>query len=337
VVIVVGVVAIVAAGAGAYLLFREDDAGSRGETPVPSRPSTLLALGVRGSRPLVAVIGAQGSASASAVTIPARVTFTLPGQGQGTVADAAELSGRSFRTAISNLMGVWAHHYIVMNGAGLGDVVDRMGGIEVDLAEPFEVAGQTLGPGSATMDGAAVKKFLDAGSDEVERRWDTVLDALLEDGAVPLLQDDVDDADDLVAASGLLQAAQGAAVQPLPTESVGVSYLQADPADMPELVRSLYGLSGSPIPVIVTNGAGTPGVGESVAAKLIPAGFRIVLSENAEHFGVKETKVIASDDDQLRDAERARDELGVGVVAVSQVPSGFADVEIVVGKDYTEA
>ena len=49
--------------------------------------------------------------------------------------------------------------------------------------------------------------------------------------------------------------------------------------------------------MIVQNGSGEPGVGESVAVKIIPAGFRIVLSQNAQTFDVGKTDVFANGPD----------------------------------------
>jgi hypothetical protein len=75
-------------------------------------------------------------------------------------------------------------------------------------------------------------------------------------------------------------------------------------------------------------------VGEDVGADLIPAGFRIVLSENADTFDHQTTQIIAAGSENEPAAQDARDALGLGKVIVSQVASGLADVTIVVGKDY---
>jgi hypothetical protein len=66
----------------------------------------------------------------------------------------------------------------------------------------------------------------------------------------------------------------------------------------------------------------------------VPEGFRVVLSQNADHFGERTTAIIASGDDHVDEATRVRQALGVGEVQVTKVPSGLADVTIVIGKDY---
>jgi hypothetical protein len=85
--------------------------------------------------------------------------------------------------------------------------------------------------------------------------------------------------------------------------------------------------------VIVLNGSGVPGVGELVAERLIPEGFRVVVSENAANFDHRETLVVVGSADDVALGERVRDLLGTGSVNVS-VASGIAPVTVVVGKDF---
>ena len=89
------------------------------------------------------------------------------------------------------------------------------------------------------------------------------------------------------------------------------------------------------MPVIVQNGSGAPGLGQDVAAVLLPLGFRVVLSQNADLFGYERTRVVANSDGAIADARRIKRALGVGRVRVSQVPSGIGDITIIVGEDFT--
>jgi hypothetical protein len=86
--------------------------------------------------------------------------------------------------------------------------------------------------------------------------------------------------------------------------------------------------------VIVLNGSGLPGVGELVAERIVPGGFRIVVSENAANFDHEETLVVVGSPDDVVLGERVRDLLGTGSVNVS-LSSGIAPVTVVVGKDFT--
>ena len=89
------------------------------------------------------------------------------------------------------------------------------------------------------------------------------------------------------------------------------------------------------MPAIVQNGNGAPGVGEQVGRQIIPAGFRVVISQNAQSFDIPSTDIFANGKQNVGDAQRAREALGIGQVLVSSVPSGVGDITIVVGKDFT--
>jgi hypothetical protein len=124
-----------------------------------------------------------------------------------------------------------------------------------------------------------------------------------------------------------------AEVQVAPTKVVGGTALVPSQPDFDDLVGRIF---GTPVPVraLVQNGSGAPGIGEAVGRDLIPAGFRIVLSENASSFDHATTTITATGDAHLADANAARQALGVGDVQVTQVPSGLADVTIVAGRDF---
>ena len=122
-------------------------------------------------------------------------------------------------------------------------------------------------------------------------------------------------------------------VQVAPTKVVGGTAVVAAQPDFDDLVGNIFG-TPQPIRALVQNGTGSPSVGEAVARDLLPAGFRIVLSENAASFDHDTTTITATGADHLDDANTARQALGVGKVQVTQVPSGLADVTIVVGRDF---
>jgi LytR cell envelope-related transcriptional attenuator/LytR_cpsA_psr family len=329
-----------ATGAATFLLASRGDAtdtASRIESPPPAQ-SSLAVLAVRGDPALAVVVGSGGDQPPAVVSLPSEMTFTVPGQGDGTVDEAIALEGSSFRVAVSNLLGVWVDHFAVMDRDGLGALVDRMGGIGVDLQEAFETEEETLGPGEVRLTGEQVDEYLNVHGRATELRWQLVLQGLLAKRAL-LLQSDLEETDDATAVADILGDAKGSAVQQVPVEDLGGDLqdplIKADPEELPGFVSAAFGEGrGETVPVIVVNGNGEPGVGESVAAKIVPEGFRVVLSQNADRFDHDTTAVIASGDEHLDAARRVQEALGVGEVQVTRVPSGLADVTIVVGKDY---
>jgi hypothetical protein len=90
--------------------------------------------------------------------------------------------------------------------------------------------------------------------------------------------------------------------------------------------------------VLVLNGVGTPGLGEKVRAKLIPAGFTFVGSRNANSFTYAKTQVLVKDATAAGSALGARVARALGV-PVSSVRSSnqigsIADVVVIVGRDF---
>ena len=58
-------------------------------------------------------------------------------------------------------------------------------------------------------------------------------------------------------------------------------------------MAELFGVTRTPVPVLVQNGGRNRGVGEAVGRLIIRRGFRIMLSQNAETFDHGETEIVA--------------------------------------------
>ncbi|MEX0990182.1 MAG: LCP family protein [Actinomycetota bacterium] len=320
---------------GVWGALRRDDDGDTAAAGSGPSSSTLLALAVQGPHALGAVVGAEGPDAPAVVAVPGETVFVVPGQGEAMMTDAASLPGGAFRIGMANLLGTWVDHFAVLDRDTLGAVVDRIGGIEVNLGEPFEASTGTIGPGPVTMDGAQVREYLATEDDTLDLRWQLVLQGLFAQ-EIPLLPSDLVESDDEVAVAGLLNASRGAGVRSLPVEEVQTLTTPDQPA-VAELTAQAFGRDGpQPINVIVTNGSGRPGVGQEVAGRIIPAGFRVVISDNAERFGRERTQIVANGDSAIPIADRVREAMGVGEVVVSQIPSGLAEVTILVGEDLSK-
>jgi LytR cell envelope-related transcriptional attenuator/LytR_cpsA_psr family len=336
----VAVGVVVAVGIAALQIGGDDDGAAASPSvagsaspPAASNSADLLALSVTGApNALLAVVGTGAAGTPGALVLPQGMTLVVPGQGETVTEDVQTLPGDSMRVGVSNAIGTWADHYAVMDLARLGRVVDGAGGISANLPDAYPLAGTVLGPGKTHMTGDQVVTFLRADADDTDLRWAAVLEGLLE-AAPNLTQDDLAQTDDAVASAATMKVASGAEVQVAPTQVVGGTVLVASQPEFDELVGRIF---GTPVPVraLVQNGSGAPGIGEAVGRDLIPAGFRIVLSENASTFDHATTTITATGDAHLEDADAAKRALGVGEVQVTQVPSGLADVTIVVGSDF---
>lgn len=285
-------------------------------TPAP-KPARLALLQVRAEDgPLTAVVGSGGSFPPAALVLPPGLGLVVPGQGDATVGELGILEGRTAATAVSNLLGVWVSHHAALDAGRLAELIDRAGGVSL--------GGRTLGGEEALAEARAAG---DAG-------WASVLAAALD--AVAWAPTDLPDADSPTAVAEVLDAAREARVEVLPVEEVAAGISRADPEVVRSVVAVLWGFPDREVvPVVVLNGSGRPGVGELAAERLVPDGFRVVLSENAASFGHEVTTIVVPGEGLRGLAERVRDSLGVGEVQVAGPASGMADVTVVIGEDLT--
>lgn len=300
-----------------------------------SKASELLILQVSGTDdPLLALIGtAHGQGRPAFFSLPFDLTMTVPGQGEVKASDVAALDPETVRVAVSNTFGAWAEHVAVLDLEGLASIVDRGNGIRVEVPGFHVTDAGNLGPGPAHLSGEQVVALLRVEEDGAEARWASIVQGLLRD-RVRLERNDLVRSDGIAGVRRVLNRTRGAAIAAFPTSSVAGLVTVPRQPDLDNEVARLWGFR-SPVPVIVQNGAGAPGLGQDVAAVLLPLGFRVVLSQNADLFGYARTRVVANSDGAIADARRIRKALGVGRVRISQVPSGIGDITIIVGEDFT--
>jgi hypothetical protein len=331
-VVVLIVIWLVARSAGDNEPAASPTATSTPSATVVDGPAQLLALSVTGApNALLATVGSGGGLPSAAVVLPPSLTLVMPGAGEMTTEELQSMPGASMRVGVSNVDGAWNGYFAVMSLTSLAAVVDRLSGLNADLQDVYTSGSAVFGPGPTHLTGDDVVTLLRARADDTAARWADVLTAFL--AAQPKLQpSDFVDTDDAQASADIL-AAGAATVEMLPTQIVGGTAMIAAQPDTDEQMTRLFA-TPTPARAEVRNGNGQPGVGESVGADLIPAGFRIVLSENADTFDYKITQVIADGTENEPTAQQAKDALGVGKVIVSQVPSGLADVTVIVGADY---
>jgi hypothetical protein len=337
---VAALAAVVAVAAVVYGISRLGDAAGGGPVrPGPaagsSEPSELLVLQVVGTdEPLLALIGTRaGGRQPAFFSVPFDLTLTVPGQGDVVATEVAHLDADTVRVAVSNTFGAWAEHVAVLDLGGLSAAVDRGDGLRVQVPGFYVTPVGDLGPGPMRLSGAQVVALLELDEEGGEARWGSVVQALLRE-RLRIGQDDLAESDGFAGVRRVLRGARAAAAAMFPTTSVAGGVTVPLQPDLDRAVAQRFGF-GRPVPVIVQNGAGAPGLGQEVAAALLPLGFRVVLTQNADVFGYERTRVIANGGAAVADARRIRDALGVGRVGVSQVPSGVGDITIVVGEDFT--
>jgi hypothetical protein len=300
---------------------------------VPEGKSKFLAVSVTGAvQPLMAVVGTNGLGKSTALPIPMQLTMVVPGAGEMQAKDVGHLPGPVIDLALSNLVGAWADHYVVIDLNQLAALIDKTGGLNANLQQPFVLDSGAIGPGKVTLDGAQVRALLSTPDAQAQAAWGMVLGALLAHPPT-LAPSDVAASDDLAAVQTSLRKAAGAEVGAIPIATVaGTTTVAAQPG-LDQLMTATFGVRTA-VPVIVQNGSGEAGIGGALAQKILPAGFRVVISGNAPTFDHSTTLIIANGIDNVSVARRLRSMLGIGSVRLSRVPSGVAQITVVVGKDF---
>jgi anionic cell wall polymer biosynthesis LytR-Cps2A-Psr (LCP) family protein len=365
-------VALLVLAVATYVLTRSDRT-PRTTLPKQQRTQSTLFFQVQGESG--SAVGSAllahdpASRTGAVVLVPPQVIVTVPGTGTLQLGRALKsVPPERSRSALADLLGVTVDAGWVINIPTLGALIDQVGGIAVDVDVPVVVARTVvLNPGGQKVDGEHATQFLRyiaPGEQEQSRlaRLQEVLDGLL--NALPKATAQVTTAlsslgkrsDASIPAPqlaaflvGLAADSKGDELQydTLPVIPIdpgdGVTSFRVDSDASRALVDRLLAQS---VPagarqtgnrVLVLNGVGTPGLGEKVRAKLVPAGFVFVGSRNNASFGVARTRVLVKEATQEATALGARvaKALGVPEDAVQTADLGsIADVVVVVGADF---
>lgn len=323
-----------------------------GEVPSEGVSALFAVLNSEGRTMSIALLAASEDGNDRVAMLHPSLLVTIPGFGENLVSNAELFDGPALLgTTVSNLLGVRIDEVVVWTAASLQAAITEP--IVIDLPEPLIVADGTAqlviaGTGPIARDGAAIARLL------VDKGLGDDLDLLQRQGAVwsgLLDRGGVDEAfiDRLVAGAGA--AARSALVgvstgDPVLTivpatriePSGRVERYQLDGRDAAAFVAahiSYLQLAQEPrVRVEVLNGNGTIGTTRPVAALLVDAGFRIVVTDNADRSDYPTTLIIAQGRNFQQAALSVREVIGLGDVSMEiRQPSGVVDVTIIVGQD----
>jgi LCP family protein required for cell wall assembly len=146
------------------------------DPPLPSGPTIYLVVGtdqrhvpigarrdIRAERADAIMLWAvRDRDPALVLSIPRDVRVHVPGHGDGKLGGALEYGPAALISSVRSLTGVPVHHYVELEFSAFIGAVDRVGGLEIDLARPARDDGSALNlpSGTQTLLGAEALSFV---------------------------------------------------------------------------------------------------------------------------------------------------------------------------------
>ncbi|NLZ53894.1 MAG: LCP family protein [Thermoanaerobacteraceae bacterium] len=223
---------------------------------------------------------------------------------------------------VKDFLGVPIHNYVAIKLSSFRNIVDALGGIEMDVKEEMKYTDPSVGgisiniqPGKQILDGKKAEEFVryrgypegDIGRVKAQQQF---MEALIKQALKPatilklpkiidIVQENVEtDIQPLELASLANFARQikqeNIKMYMIPGEGKyisGISYFIPYQNQMNEMIDEIFFNDGS-IKVAVLNGNGEKGIASKVASKLESQGFKVVNVANADSFDYETTTII---------------------------------------------
>lgn len=307
--------------------------------------------------------------SLSILSIPRDTTADIPGYGLQKINSANALGGPELaRRTVSQLTGLEVNRYVVLNVHGLVDLVDKLGGITVNIPKRMKYRDRTaklnidLEAGPHTLTGTEAMGFVRFRHDALGdigrvQRQEIFIRAVLEKGLSPgswmkvpeLLQCAQDYVSTDLNATEMMQVLNF--MRSVPKEKQMMALLPGDfsgsgdwTVDTDELVKVVSRMRGASFPVsdrsaikvAVESASSRRGLGRELGEYLHGLGYNVISSGGrSETFSTPQatTKIVA-DRGNVEEAQIVKGDLGqMGEVINASLGHLQSNVTVVVGDD----
>jgi LCP family protein required for cell wall assembly len=331
---------------------------------------TILALGVDNSEgrgladTLIALVVWPKTGEIAALSIPRDSRVVIPGVGTRRINASHAYGGLPLTIeTVEMLLGIPFDYYIEVNVSGLVDLVDAIGGIDIEVEKRMHYRDRSqnllidLQPGLQHLAGEQAVGYVrfrhdamgDLGRIERQRKFlRLVAGELLSPanvGRLPKLADTfVETVDtnltvrDILSLKKIIEqvgpdAIRMASLPARPRMIDGQSVLELDPEEVQQTVDRV--LWGQGIRVVILNGTSVAGLAARVAEALEEQGYEILDVGNAERKTA--STLILDHRGQTRRAQRVSSLLGGAVISAAPDGDNPADVTIILGDDLGRA
>ena len=331
---------------------------------------TILALGVDNSEgrgladTLIALVVWPKTGEIAALSIPRDSRVVIPGVGTRRINASHSYGGLPLTIeTVEMLLGVPFDYYIEVNVSGLVDLVDAIGGIDIEVEKRMHYRDRSqnllidLQPGLQHLTGEQAVGYVrfrhdamgDLGRIERQRKFlrlvagellspenvshlPKLANTFVETVETNLTVRDVLSLKKIIEQMGP-DAMRMASLPAHPRMINGQSVLELDPEEVQQTVDRV--LWGQGIRVVIFNGTGVAGLAARVAEALEEQGYEILEVGNAERKTA--STLILDHRGQTRRAQRVSSLLGGAVISAAPDGDNPADVTIILGDDLGRA
>ncbi|WP_213975098.1 LCP family protein [Tepidanaerobacter acetatoxydans] len=270
------------------------------------------------------------------LSIPRDTRVRLGGYGIQKINAATAFGGADLAVkTVKNFLGVPIHNYVVVKLSSFKNIVDALGGVDIDIKERMKYSDPAGGiyidlyPGQQTLDGDKAEQFVryrgyaDADIGRVKAQQQFV-EALIKKALKPatllklpkiidIIQENVETDIQPLEMASLANFARQVKHEDIKMYIVpgegkyisGTSYFIPFQNQLDEMIDEIFFADGN-IKVAVLNGNGAKGVASKVASKLESQGFKVVTVANADNFDYETTTIIYPKDKKSEAEEIAK-------------------------------
>jgi len=257
------------------------------------------------------------------LSIPRDTRVEIPEMGMDKINHAYAFGGEKLISkTVSSFLDVPIHFYAVADFIGFVQIIDALGGVEMDVEKEMYYVDKAGGveinlyPGKQILDGEKALQYIRFRYDKlgdlgrIKRQQKLALAVIkkmihfdsitkipqIAEGVKGYIETNIE-AQDAIALANLFRGVNQEkfrieTVQGEPVYIEGISYLDPNVEEVQQRVKSLIYSKNSGMKVEVLNGNAMAGIAHKMAKDLELQGFEIVNIGNADNFNYKNTKII---------------------------------------------
>ncbi|WP_213995762.1 LCP family protein [Tepidanaerobacter syntrophicus] len=295
------------------------------------------------------------------LSIPRDTRVKLGKYGIQKINAATALGGADLAVkTVKDFLGVPIHNYVVVKLSSFKNIVDALGGVEVDVKERMKYSDPAGGlyidlyPGLQTLDGDKAEQFIryrgyadaDLGRIKAQQQFmEALIDKILKPSTllklpkiIDIVQENVETDIQPMEMMSLANFArqmkrENIKMYTVPGEGKnisGISYFIPFQNELDKVIDEVFYDDGS-VKVTVLNGSGTSGVASKIASRLESQGFKVVSIGNADSFDY-DTTTIVYPQDKKDEAEKVAKVLPKALLE-EKSDSNISLPTVIVGKD----